>query len=55
MTADYIDQCCREGARVLAPGAYLLRWSDTFHLITTQGRLFAGAAEAAPSSEKHMA
>ena len=32
MTADYIDQCCREGARVLAPGAYLLCWSDTFHL-----------------------
>jgi site-specific DNA-methyltransferase (adenine-specific) len=83
MTADYVDQCCREAARVLAPSAYLLRWSDTFHLcegdhlriadvlkcvdmiawdslrpgngITTQGRLFAGAAEAAPSSEKHMA
>ena len=32
MTGDYIDQCCREAARVLAPGAYLLRWSDTFHL-----------------------
>jgi len=32
MTGDYIDQCCREGARVLAPSAYLLRWSDTFHL-----------------------
>jgi site-specific DNA-methyltransferase (adenine-specific) len=32
MTVDYIDQCCREGARVLAPSAYLLRWSDTFHL-----------------------
>ena len=32
MTGDYIDQCCRETARVLAPGGYLLRWSDTFHL-----------------------
>ena len=32
MTGDYIDQCCREAARVLAPGAYLLPWSDTFHL-----------------------
>jgi site-specific DNA-methyltransferase (adenine-specific) len=32
MTGDYIDQCCREAARVLAPSAYLLRWSDTFHL-----------------------
>jgi len=32
MTGDYIDQCCREAARVLALGAYLPRWSDTFHL-----------------------
>jgi site-specific DNA-methyltransferase (adenine-specific) len=32
MTGGYIDQCCREAARVLAPSAYLLRWSDTFHL-----------------------
>jgi site-specific DNA-methyltransferase (adenine-specific) len=32
MTADYIDQCCREAARVLVPSGYLLRWTDTFHL-----------------------
>jgi site-specific DNA-methyltransferase (adenine-specific) len=32
MTADYIDACCREAARVLAPSGYLLRWTDTFHL-----------------------
>jgi site-specific DNA-methyltransferase (adenine-specific) len=32
MTGEYIDQCCREAGRVLAPKAYLLRWSDTFHL-----------------------
>lgn len=32
MTADYIDSCCREAARVLTPSGYLLRWSDTFHL-----------------------
>jgi hypothetical protein len=30
MTDDYIDQCCREVARVFAPSGYLLRWSDTF-------------------------
>jgi site-specific DNA-methyltransferase (adenine-specific) len=32
MTADYIDSCCREAARVLKPSGYLLRWTDTFHL-----------------------
>jgi site-specific DNA-methyltransferase (adenine-specific) len=33
MTGEFIDQCCREAARVLAPGGYLLvRWTDTFHL-----------------------
>jgi site-specific DNA-methyltransferase (adenine-specific) len=32
MSSDYIDQCCREVARVLVPSGYLLRWTDTFHL-----------------------
>jgi site-specific DNA-methyltransferase (adenine-specific) len=32
MTSSYIDACCRETARVLAPSGYLLRWTDTFHL-----------------------
>jgi site-specific DNA-methyltransferase (adenine-specific) len=32
MSSDYIDQCCREAARVLVPSGYLLRWADTFHL-----------------------
>jgi site-specific DNA-methyltransferase (adenine-specific) len=32
MSNDYIDQCCREMARVLAASGYLLRWVDTFHL-----------------------
>jgi site-specific DNA-methyltransferase (adenine-specific) len=32
MTGDYIDQCCRDAARVLAPSGYLLLWTDTFHL-----------------------
>jgi site-specific DNA-methyltransferase (adenine-specific) len=32
MSSDYIDQCCREAARVLTPSGYLLRWTDTFHL-----------------------
>jgi site-specific DNA-methyltransferase (adenine-specific) len=34
MTDDYIDTCCREIARVLIPGGYLMRWTDTFHLCT---------------------
>jgi site-specific DNA-methyltransferase (adenine-specific) len=34
MTDDYIDQCCREAARVLRPSAYLLIWADTFRLCT---------------------
>ena len=32
MSDDYIDQCCREAARVLRPSAYLLLWADTFRL-----------------------
>jgi site-specific DNA-methyltransferase (adenine-specific) len=33
MSDDYIDAVCREAARVLKPSGYLLRWSDTFHLM----------------------
>jgi site-specific DNA-methyltransferase (adenine-specific) len=32
MSSDYVDACCREAARVLAPSGYLLRWIDTFGL-----------------------
>ena len=32
MSEEYIDACCREIARVLAPGGYLMRWVDTFGL-----------------------
>jgi site-specific DNA-methyltransferase (adenine-specific) len=32
MTGDYIDDCCREIARVLAPSGYLMAWTDTFNL-----------------------
>ena len=32
MSSGYIDDCCREVARVLIPSGYLLRWTDTFHL-----------------------
>jgi site-specific DNA-methyltransferase (adenine-specific) len=32
MTESYIDDVCREVARVLAPSGYLMRWTDTFHL-----------------------
>jgi site-specific DNA-methyltransferase (adenine-specific) len=32
MTDSFIDTCCREAARVLTPGGYLMRWIDTFGL-----------------------
>jgi site-specific DNA-methyltransferase (adenine-specific) len=32
MTESYIDDVCREVARVLVPSGYLMRWTDTFHL-----------------------
>jgi site-specific DNA-methyltransferase (adenine-specific) len=32
MSADYIDDCCREIARVLVPTGYCMRWIDTFGL-----------------------
>jgi site-specific DNA-methyltransferase (adenine-specific) len=32
MTEHFIDAVCRESARVLAPGGYLMRWVDTFCL-----------------------
>jgi site-specific DNA-methyltransferase (adenine-specific) len=32
MSEQYIDAACRETARVLKPGGYLMRWVDTFCL-----------------------
>jgi site-specific DNA-methyltransferase (adenine-specific) len=32
MTSDYVDDCCREAARVLKPSGYLMQWVDTFRL-----------------------
>jgi hypothetical protein len=32
MSRDYIDACCRELARVLAPSGYCMRWVDTYSL-----------------------
>jgi site-specific DNA-methyltransferase (adenine-specific) len=32
MSDGYIDQCCREIARVLRPSGYLMLWTDTFRL-----------------------
>ena len=32
MTDDYIDECCREIARVLTPSGYFMLWTDTFNL-----------------------
>jgi site-specific DNA-methyltransferase (adenine-specific) len=33
MSESYIDDCCREGVRVLAPSGYLMRWVDTYTLL----------------------
>jgi site-specific DNA-methyltransferase (adenine-specific) len=32
MTDDYIDECCREIARVLTRSGYLLLWADTYNM-----------------------
>ena len=32
MSDDYIDECCRQTARVLQPSGYLFLWVDTFRL-----------------------
>ena len=32
MTAQYIDECCCEAARVLRPSGYLMMWVDAFRL-----------------------
>jgi site-specific DNA-methyltransferase (adenine-specific) len=32
MSDDYIDRCCREIARALAPSSYLMLWTDVFRL-----------------------
>src|SRR5262249_41269737 len=36
MSADYIDDCCREIARVLRPSGYCMRWIDTYGLCEGQ-------------------
>jgi site-specific DNA-methyltransferase (adenine-specific) len=33
MSSDYIDACCREAARVLRAGGYLMRWQNAFQLV----------------------
>src|SRR5215472_8223736 len=30
MSSDYIEQCCRESARVLMPSGYLMLWQNAF-------------------------
>jgi site-specific DNA-methyltransferase (adenine-specific) len=32
MSAEYVDECCREMARVLKPSGYLMRWTNAFQL-----------------------
>jgi site-specific DNA-methyltransferase (adenine-specific) len=34
MTSEYIDECCREAARVLKPSGYLMKWSNAFQVGT---------------------
>jgi len=38
MSEDYIDACCREIARVLAPSGYCMRWIDTYGLCEAHHR-----------------
>jgi site-specific DNA-methyltransferase (adenine-specific) len=38
MTEPYIDAVCREIARVLVPGGYLMYWVDTFCLVEAHHR-----------------
>jgi site-specific DNA-methyltransferase (adenine-specific) len=33
MTSEYIDTCCREMARALVPGGYLMLWQNAFGLL----------------------
>ena len=41
MTNEYIDQCCREIARVLTPSGYLMLWSDTFNVVEAHHKRIA--------------
>src|SRR6516164_6900285 len=34
MSSEYIDECCREMARVLVPSGYLMRWQNAFQVGT---------------------
>src|SRR6516162_6096843 len=34
MSSEYIDECCREMARVLMPSGYLMRWQNVFQVGT---------------------
>src|SRR5215469_7687682 len=34
MSSEYIDECCREMARVLMPSGYLMRWQNAFQVGT---------------------
>jgi site-specific DNA-methyltransferase (adenine-specific) len=36
MTESFIEQCCRDIARVLRPSGYLFLWADTFRLCTAE-------------------
>jgi site-specific DNA-methyltransferase (adenine-specific) len=33
MATEYIDECCCQAARVLAPGGYLMKWVNAFQLV----------------------
>ena len=44
MSTEYIDACCREMARTLLPGGYLMLWVNAFGLV--QGHHLRAAADA---------
>jgi site-specific DNA-methyltransferase (adenine-specific) len=46
MSETYIDECCREIARVLTPGGYLMRWMDTFGVCEAHHLRLANALKA---------
>jgi site-specific DNA-methyltransferase (adenine-specific) len=41
MSDSYIDECCRESARVLASSGYLMLWSDTFNVVEAHHKRIA--------------
>ena len=45
MSESYIDDCCRESVRVLAPSGYLMRWVDTYTMFQDWHLRIAGLCQ----------